>query len=166
MISLELITRIKGLLQAEGDGGTAALTVKEGQSLRIADGTGAKQANGIYIDDFSIAASSSTTIDLSGSLEDRLGNPLVFTAVKAIMVIAAAANTNDIVIGDGSAPFVGPFDDGTATVSVAPGGQFMVANPSAAGWAVTATTADELKLANSGSASAVAGTIVIVGEVA
>ena len=164
MINLELITRIKGLLQSAGDGGTAQLAVAEGRSLRITDGTAANQANGIFIDDFTIAASGSSTIDLAGSLEDRLGNALVFTAVKAVLVIADAANTNDIVIGNAAAPFVGPFDDGTATVSVAPGGQFMVTNPSAAGWAVGAGTADELKLANSSSGTAVSGTIVIVGE--
>lgn len=164
-ISLTSTASLRGTLTTARDGGNALFDVHEGLAKRIANGTGLDQANAFYVDDFSIAASGSLDIDLAGSLTDAHGNPLVFTAVKEILLVADAANVNDVVLGNGSAPFVGPFSAGTVTVSVAPGNRFNATNYSAAGWPVTATTADIIKLANSGAGSAVTGTIVIVGEV-
>ena len=164
-IDLKVLLRITGLLQTAGDGGTAKLEIDEGITARLATGTGADQANAIFIDDFTIAASGNTTYDLAGSLTDRLGNALVFTAVKAILLFADDGNTNNVVYGNGTNPFVGPFDEGTATMAITPGGGFIVLDPSAAGMAVGAGSADVIKLANSGGSTSVSGTIVIVGEV-
>lgn len=164
-INLAIMARIRGTLSQSGDGGTASLPVNVGQELALADGSAADQANAIYIDAFSIAASGSPNIDLAGGgLTDRLGNALNFTAVKAILLIADRTNTNNVVLGNGTNPFVGPFGAGSNTLSVEPGGQILLATRSAAGWAVAGGSADVLKLANSGGGSAVTGTIVIVGE--
>lgn len=164
-ISLAIMARIRGALSQSGDGGTAQLPVNVSQELALADGTAADQANAVYIDAFSIAASGSLNLDLAGGgLTDRLGNALNFTAVKAILLIADATNTNNIVVGNGTNPFVGPFGAGTHSLAVEPGGQILLATRTAAGWAVVAGTGDVLKLANSGAGSAVTGTIVIVGE--
>lgn len=163
-IALEVLARIRGSLSQSGDGGVATLPVMEVASTDFTDGSDADQATDVYIDEFSIAASGTLDIDLAGSLTDRLGNALVFTAVKAILLIADAANTNDVVFGNDAAPFVGPFDDGTATIAVKPGGIFLISNPTAAGWAVTPGSADVIQLANSAGGSTVAGTIVVIGE--
>ena len=166
MIELEVLARVRGLLSTTGEGGTAQLPISEVAAIDFANGTGANEANAVYVDEFSIAASGTLDTDLSGALKDRLGNNVVFTAIKAIMVIADATNTNNVVVGADAAPFVGPFGAGTHTVAVPPGGVFLVANPSAAGWPVTATTADILQLANSAAGTAVTGTLVLVGETA
>lgn len=163
-IALTSAASIRGTLTTSGEGGTASLDIHEALSKTIAHGTGLDAATHIYIDEFSIALSSSMTIDLSGALEDRLGNAAVFTAIKEVLVIADAANTNDVVYGNATAGWQGPFDNITDTVTVKPGNRFNVTNYSAAGWAVTATTADIIKLANSGAGTAVTGTIVIIGE--
>ena len=68
-IALQSVLRIRGALTTAGDGGTAQLPIEEGLAKSVANGTGLDQANGLYIDDFSIAASGSLNIDLSGSLE-------------------------------------------------------------------------------------------------
>lgn len=164
-IALEILARIRGDLTTSGDGGVAALPVLQSKFINLADGTGADQANAIYIDDFSIAASGSQNYDLAGALTDRLGNLLVFTAVKAIYLVADAANTNNIILGNGATPFIGPFGAAVHTLTVGPGGVLLLAERTAAGWPVVAGTGDILKLANSGAGTAVVGTLVVVGKI-
>jgi hypothetical protein len=164
-IALEFLARIRGSLSSSGDGGVASLPVAEGLTIDFANGTGLNQGNAVYIDEFSIAASGSLDVDLSGSLTDRLGNALVFTAIKAVLVIADATNTNNVVVGgDANAVLLG-FGAAAQSFAVPPGGCMALANPSAAGWTVTAGTGDILQLANSGAGSAVTGTLVVIGEV-
>lgn len=156
---------IAGRLTSAKDGGNAIFDFSEIFSKAFTNGTAADQVNGEYLDDFSIALSSSMTIDLAGSLTDQHGNALVFTAIKAILLIADAANTNNIIIGNVINGFVGPFGAATESLSIPPGGCLLLCNPSAAGWPVTGGTIDLIKLANSGAGSAVAGTILILGEI-
>lgn len=164
MIDLLIRAGISGKLSTDGDGGTAYLDINERIAKALSNGTGADQANAVYLDKFSIAASGSLNIDLAGTLTDRLGNPLVFTAVKAILLIADGTNVNNLIYGNGTNPFVGPLSAGSATITLEPGGCALLLTPSAGGWAVVAGTGDVIKLANSGAGSAVTGTIVIVGE--
>lgn len=163
-IALEILAGIRGLLSTSGDGGVASLPVSKIGSVNLTDGTGAAQANAIYIDDFSIAASGSLNYDLAGALTDRLGNLLVFTAVKAIYLFADLTNVNNIILGNGTTPFIGPFGAAAHTLAVGPGAPLVLVDRSAAGWPVVAGTGDILKLANGGAGTAVTGTLVVVGE--
>lgn len=157
---------IRGELTTPRDGGNAAFTVREGFAKSIANGTGEDEANAIYIDDFSIAASGTLDIDLSGSLEDAHGNVLAFTAIKEILLTAGAANVNDVVLGNGGAnSFLGPLGAAAHTLALKPGQRAGLTNYSAAGWPVAAGTGDILRVANGSSGSAVTGTITIVGLV-
>lgn len=162
-IALEVLARIRGTLSVATDPGTASVPISETALVEFANGTGANQANAVYVDEFSIASADNTTYDLAGSLEDALGQACVFTAIKAIYVEAAGANTTNLTIGNGTNPFVGPFDDGTATVTLKPGACLLVTDPSAAGWTVGAGTADVIKIAN-GSGATATGRIVLIGE--
>lgn len=162
-IALEVLARIRGTLSASHDAGTPSVPISESFSSTLANGTGADQANAVYVDAFSITTGSNTTYDLAGSLTDALGAALVFTAVKALYVEADAANTTNLTIGNGTNPFVGPFDDGTATVTLLPGAGMLITNPSAAGWTVAAGTGDVIKIAN-GSGATATGRIVVIGE--
>lgn len=166
-IALVSLSSIKGTLTTARDGGDATFSVNEGAAYDVANGTGASQANAVYVDDFSIAASGTSDIDLSGSLVDPNGNTIVFTAVKEIYVKADSTNTNNVVVGGAAATqFVGPFGGVTHTIAVKPGGFFHVCEGySAAGWAVAAGSTDLLRLTNSAAGTAVTGTIVVVGEV-
>lgn len=165
-VTIDSLASIKGRQTIVRDGGSAVFDVSEGLIKTVTDGTGIDQANALYIDDFSIAASGTLDIDLSGTLVDAHGTTAVFTAIKEIMVIADVTNTNDIAVGNGGVnSFLGPFAAAANTVSIKPGNRFDVTNYSAAGWAVTAGTGDILRLANSAAGTAVTGTIVIVGRV-
>lgn len=131
------------------------------------DGTGAGKANKMFDDTRTINASSSETLDLSGSLVDADGVTVAFTKIKALVVIADPTNTNDVVLGNGTNPVVGgPFgDDGSQTVTIHPGDCFAMFSNSANGlFAVTNSSADGLKVANSSSGTPVNYTIIIIGE--
>jgi len=131
--------------------------------LELQSGTTAGLADVVFSDRRTLAASATEDLDLAGALVNPIGGAAVFAKVKAILVRAAAANTNNVVVGGaGSNTFVGPFGDAADTVSVPPGGALLLAAPSA-GWNVTAGTGDLLKLANSSSGTPVTYEIVIIG---
>lgn len=163
-ISIDSTLRVSGELTTVREGGTASFDVSEGLVKNVSNGADIDQANAIHIDDFSIAASGTLAIDLAGALEDAHGNVTAFTAIKEILVVAAAANANDVVVGNsGVNAFLGPFGAAAHTVAVAPGNRFNATKYSAAGWPVVAGTGDILQLANGGGGTAVTGTITIIG---
>jgi hypothetical protein len=144
------------------DFGSAVAKYAGPTDVTLGSGTTAQNADLLHIDRITIAASGNATKDLAGSLLDPLGNACVFAKVKAIIVKASAANTNNVVVGAGTNPFNGPLGGTTPTVSVPPGGQFLVSAPKD-GWPVTADTADILKFANSNSGSGVDFDLIIIG---
>lgn len=133
-------------------------------SFTITSGTGANQADKIYAETITIAASGSATRDLAGSLTDVFGVALTFVKVKGIFVSAASANTNNVLIGNaGATQFLGPFGAAAHTVAVLPGGLAAFVAPNAAAWAVAAGSADVLGFANSSSGTSVTFDLVIIG---
>lgn len=165
-VALTSRSAVKGTLSITRDAGDAAVPISEVANYDVADGTGAGQANAVYIDDFSIAASGTLAIDLSGSLVDPNNVTKAFTAVKEIRIKADATNTNNIVYGAAATnQFLGPMGAATHTIAIKPGG-LLVLNEgySAAGWAVVNATTDNILLTNSAGGTAVTGTIVIIGE--
>lgn len=110
-----------------------------------------------------LAASASVEHDLAGTLEDPLGQTVVFAKVYAIALYAESANTNSVVLGGAAAnAFTGPFADATDKINVAPGGSVLLINP--AGWSVTAGTGDLLKVANSGAGTSVSYRLTVIGS--
>jgi len=132
--------------------------------ITLTTGTTTGKADIIFQDRRTLSASASETLDLAGgSLTGPLGDALTFVKIKAIIVSALAANTNDVVIGGiGSNAFVGPFGATTHTIAVPPGSVTTLTNPGV-GWTVTAATGDLLKVLNGGSGTSVTYDIVIVG---
>lgn len=164
-VALVSRTSVKGTLTTARDGGDATFAVNEGTAYDVTNGTGADQANAVYVDDFSVALSSSNDVDLSSSLVDPNGNTIVFAVIKEIYIKADATNTNSIIVGNGTNPFLAGFGLAAHTWTIKPGGVFHVSDGySAAGWPVGAGASDVIKLANSGAGTAVTGTIVVVGE--
>ncbi|MGR6922551.1 hypothetical protein ACU635_50570 [[Actinomadura] parvosata] len=140
---------------------TAALSIA--RQLSLTTGTGAGQADMIWSDSFSIAASGTQAIDLAGSLAGPLGGTLTFARIKCVVVAAASGNTNNINVVRDSTSGVPLFLANGDGVPVKPGGLFVWFDPSAAGVAVTAGTGDLLNLVNSAAGTPVLGDVVIVG---
>jgi hypothetical protein len=137
-----------------------------GGTKTIDNGTAVGTCDIAYTDGaVSIAASGSLNLDLNGVLLDELGQACNFAKIKMIMIIAAAANTNNVVLGNAASNgFLGPFGAATHTISVPPGGTLVLeCAANLAGWPVTAGTGDILRIANSGAGSAVLFDIAILG---
>jgi hypothetical protein len=143
---------------------TAPLTYAK--SFGWTTGAGASQVDRAFADTRTIAASGTDDLDLTGTaLQDILGANLALVRVKLIAIFAYSANTNNVVIGNAAAtPFLGPFGAATHTVTLPPGGMFMVSAPTAAGWTVGAGASDLLRVANSGAGTSVTYDVVILGS--
>jgi hypothetical protein len=145
------------------DGGSVQAPLRAGKSLSFDNGTASGQANQAFIDSRQIAASGTDPIDLSGVLTNALGASVLLTKVKALVIVADAANVNDVVVGGAASNgFATPFGDPTDKVKVPPGGVLVLAAP-AAGFTVTPGTGDILQIANGGAGTAVNYTIAVIG---
>jgi hypothetical protein len=134
------------------------------QQLNLDTGTGAGQADKVYVDTNTLGASGTVDIDLAGSLTDALGAALTFVRVKGIFLRAAVGNTNNVVLGGAAATqFVGPFGAAAHTIAVRPGGFFGIMSQDATGWAVGAGASDFLRVANSAAGTSVTYDILIIG---
>jgi hypothetical protein len=145
---------------------TAIHVVDENPITKFTDGESANQAEVMFRDTRTLAASASEELDLSGTaLQDAFGNNIAFTSVKAMIVEAASGNTNDVLVGGtGSAAQWSTWASNVSDVVVVePGGTFVIMSPSAAGYVVTATTADLLLITNSSSGTSVDYTITLIG---
>lgn len=130
-----------------------------------ASGVGANQADLVYRANRTLAASASENLDLAGSLTDRFGNVLTFARIKLLAIYNQNAAAGDILTVGGAAanaweawtPVAG------SKLYVPPGGLELKIAPDATAWAVTAATADILKVANGSGTHAVTYSILIVG---
>ncbi len=115
------------------------------------DGTGAGQANKV----------------MQLVLEDNLGGPVVvqafnqnlgapaadsaasaMTAVKAILIVNDSADESITIIPESGSEFLGPLAHASDSIVIPPGGVFLITNPTAAGWAVTASIADSWNISS------------------
>jgi hypothetical protein len=163
---MTLTTTIAGSITAKQvvalDAGSASFPAAFTSSLALTNGTGASQADLLWSDTRTLTASATENLDLAGSLTDAFAAVLTFVKVKAIYVSAAAANTNNVVVGNGSNPFLGIFTAGTDSVTLKPG-YFVLWGGVGAGYTVTAATGDILKVANSAGGTSVTYSIMVVG---
>lgn len=135
------------------------------RQLDLTDGSGAGQANKMFHDQRTLAASGTENLDLAGSLTDPLGTTLTFTKIRALLIYAASANTNLVNVGGAaSLGFTTWVGDVTDVVKVRPGGLFLLTAPDATAYAVTAGTGDLLTITNSSSGTGVTYDIVILGS--
>jgi len=130
-------------------------------TVTLTDGTGAAQANKWYRSYRTLTATTAENLDLAGSLLDPFGNTLTFTGIKSIAIaVVSPDGTKSVTIGGAASnPFIGPFSaSGTLSVPYS----VVLNNPNAAGWTVTAATADQFRVYNPG-ASTIIYCVWIVG---
>ncbi len=131
--------------------------------IDLATGTGAAQADLVFSDTRTLSASGTEDIDLAGSLVDAYGATLTFARIKAVLVVAAAANTNVVNVSRSASNGVPLFAAAGDLIGVRPGGVFLWAAPDATAVVVTAGTGDLLTIANSSSGTSVTYDLVVVG---
>ena len=131
--------------------------------ISLADGAGINAANLVYQDAVTLAAAGETLLDLT-ALTDALGGAVAFARLKLIYLRNKSATAGDnLQLGGTVAAGLSTLYVGTnAGQLIGPGGIALLVNPSAAGWAVTATTADILRIGNPG-ANPITYDIVLIG---
>jgi hypothetical protein len=161
-LTTTIAASIRAQLVGTSDHGSPASDELLAYSKSLLTGTGSSQADKVFSDQRTIVASSSETLDLT-ALTDPFGVTLTFAKVKAILIVASANNTNDVVIGNAASnPFLGPLAGTTPTITLKPGGAVLLTAP-VGGWTVTDSSTDNLKVANSSSGSSVVYDVVIIG---
>ena len=158
LVAQVVATQINDLDLADG-----SVPLNYAQRLVLTSGTGANQADLIFHDQRTIAASDNEDLDLAGTLVDAFGATLTFARIKAVLFAAAAGNTNNVQVTRPATLGVPLFLAASDGIAVRPGGVFMWAATDATGVAVTAGTADLINVANSGSGTTVTYDVVIVG---
>ncbi|MET8765473.1 hypothetical protein [Streptomyces sp. NPDC004658] len=145
--------------------GTARLPAGLSRAVTLASGTGAGKADKAYTARRTIAANGTDDLDLAGVLTDAFGNTITYAKVKGLVIAAAAANTNNVVIGNAASSAWATLLNATGTLTLRPGAVFaaIAGSVDATAYSVTASTGDVLRLANSGGGSTVTYDICIVG---
>jgi hypothetical protein len=126
----------------------------------FANGTSSGQADRIFRDQRTLTDGSTENLDLAGVLTDPFGTTLTFAKVKVLMIENLSTTQTLTVGGAASNQFVNWVGAGTHTVIIPPGGFFAISAP-AAGFAVTASTGDLLKVANSAGASCIYNVVIL-----
>jgi hypothetical protein len=129
--------------------------------ISLSDGAGVNQAQKLWSDRRTLATGVGESLDLNGVLVDGLGNTLALTVIKGIIISAAAANTTTLTIGNIANGLATILGIATQSLTLQPGELLMKITPSAAGYAVTAATADLLRVVNAAGASATYDIIII-----
>jgi hypothetical protein len=164
-LSTQLLVKINATGTTVGNlGMTADDPIALDWTQLLASGTGANQASNVFHDRRTLTASNSENLDLAGSLTNKFGTTLTFTKIKAILIKASSANTNNVLVGGAASnQFINWVSDPTDVIVVRPGGFFMIVAPDSTGYAVTAATGDLLKIANSSAGTSVTYDIIIIG---
>ena len=132
-------------------------------NVEFTAGTGAGKVDLKFTDTRTLAASTPEVLDLAGVLVDAFGAVITFVKIKALIITAAAGNTNNVVVGpDATAGWVGPFGDASDRINIPPGGYLALVHPGD-GWAVGAGATDELYVLNGGAGTSVTYSILILG---
>ncbi|NEY32059.1 hypothetical protein GTU99_07605 [Streptomyces sp. PRKS01-65] len=145
--------------------GTARVPAGLSRAVTLASGTGAGRADRAYTARRTIAASGTDDLDLAGVLTDALGGTITYARIKGLFIAAAAANQNNVVIGNATSNAWATLLNATGTVTLRPGAVLaaVAGSADATAYGVTAATGDVLRIANSGGGSTVSYDICIVG---
>ena len=131
-------------------------------------GTGANQADTLYVAQITLAGAGTTTLTLS-SLLDMFKNSIAFARVKGIYIDSSATlSTAPATLSIGGATLhpalVGTvFDDATATIRINSGGNFVIVAPDATAYPVVSGTSDQLLFTNLHATNSLSFNLVIVG---
>lgn len=129
------------------------------ESHTLTDGSGADQIDELFHDTRAIAAAANDDLDLAGGLTDAFGNTITFASIKMLQIV----NNGDTEIKIDQS-VANDWSTAIATaITIPAGASIQLVNPTAAGWAVTAGTADLLRITNNDGSVAASYQIAIAG---
>lgn len=145
--------------QANNTGQLPAWKPSLALTLPVSDGTGLNQANRVYVQESTIAASGTATFNVASGLTDVFGNSLALTRVCEVWVehLNESANTSTITVGGGSNPLWA-----SLSVTLKKNGDFRWRDYSATGLAITTNTT--LTLTNNSGSLVSSYRVTIIGS--
>lgn len=162
-LDTSIVLSTKATLDGSNDLGTPSFPLNYKNIFNMATGTGSSEADLLFSDTRTLAASATENLDLAGGLTDPLGAALTFVKIKAIIIKAASGNTNDVEVKpETTNGFTGPFNAAADTLIIPAGGAAFLIAP-VLGWGVTAGTGDLLTITNGGAGTSVSYDIVLIG---
>lgn len=142
------------------DGRDVVDRLPDSADVQLGSGIGYGKADIAFMDQRTLAASTSENLDLAGVLTDGFGQVITAAKVKAIEIENPEGSLSDLEVGGAAANgFLGPFKDATDIIVLKPGDKFVAV--SRTGWTVTPGTGDILKVAN-GAGGSVAYNIKLI----
>lgn len=158
-----LLLRVNANLTSSSDFAEASAPVFLEKQDVWANGAAAQQAQLVFSDKRTLAASTTDDLDLAGgALTDPFGAAFSPAKLRAVIITASATNTNTVVVG-GDVNAVPITSTAATTVTLQPGASFVLTAPALAGIAVTAGTGDILQIANGGAGTSVEYSVVLIG---
>lgn len=147
------------------DLGSSAAKRSISASVALTSGTGAGQADLLFADTRTLAASATEDLDLAGALADAFGTAQVFARVKALVVQADSGNTNNVQVTRPSSNGWPVFMAAGDGVALRPGETLALISGAAdaIGHVVTAATGDLLTITNSAGTTGVTYSIAVFG---
>lgn len=133
------------------------------RSWAFANGVGADQADRVWHDRRTLAASAAENLDLSGGLTDVFGATITLARLKALVLYADPGNTNLVQLTRPSSNGVPLFLAASDGLALRPGGAFCWVSPDATGIVVTAGTGDLLTVTNSAGGTSVTYDVLLLG---
>lgn len=166
-----MATTFKGTIKASIDAvytnlldlGSAVDNFSKTAKIELGNGTGANTADRMFHDQRTLNASASEDLDLAGSLTNDFGSTLTFVELRAVLITAAAGNTNNVLVSRPASNGVPLFSAAGDEILIPPGGAFLWACGADGKVTVTASTGDLLHVANSGAGTSVTYDVVIIG---
>lgn len=141
---------------------TASAPLALNTRITMATGIATGQADLCWSDTRTVTASSTDALDLAGTLTGNLGGTLTIVKLKAVLVRAAAGNTNNVRLNRPASNGVPLFIAAADGIDILPGGLFLWVAPGA-GVTVTAATGDLINIDNSGAGTSVTYDVLFVG---
>lgn len=162
-VTADIALKIRARLAGAADLGTPNFLADIEKILQFSPGTAADgQANILFTDQRTLAASATEDLDLAGVLADQLGATLTAAEIVFIYVEALAANTNDVNLTRPAANGVPIFLAAGDGVAIKPGDFFALSNDD--GYTVTAATGDLLTFTNSAGGTPVSYKVLIIAR--
>lgn len=164
-LSTEISLSVLATLSKTVDLGNPSQALNYSKKVTLGSGTGAGNADVLWNDTRTITASSNEDLDLVGSLTDPLGTTVSQARIKGLIVSAATANTNNVVLGAAAATQWAALLGTTGTVQVRPGTTFAVfaGVADATGYVCAAGSTDLFRVANGGAGTSVTYDIIVIG---
>lgn len=162
-VTANLRVNIRAKQTGTADLGTPQILVDLEKSMDFTPGTAAVgEANILFSDERTLAASANEDLDLAGVLADALGATIAAAEVVAIYIEAAAGNTNNVQVTRPAANGVPLFLAASDGLALGPGDFVLLTRRSGVG--VTAGTGDLVNIANSGGGTSVVYKVVVIGR--